>query len=118
MTTHDAELHNLIVCKRDAKGAGRNGAMHSRLEPVPTDCLTQKGPALGRASRVAQQAPELRSTAALIGIALSLDGSGRFVGHPHRQLGDALVGVDHLLQAVARQIALNGHEVLHRAGGG
>jgi len=31
------------------KRAGSNGAMRSRLEPVTTDLLTQKGPALGRA---------------------------------------------------------------------
>ena len=50
---------------------------------MTADLLTQKGPALGRASRVAQQAPELRSTAALIGIALSLNGPRGLIGHPH-----------------------------------
>ena len=32
-----------------------------------------------------------------------------------RHLSNAFVGVDHLLQAVASQIALNRHKVLHRA---
>jgi hypothetical protein len=45
-----------------------------------------------------------------------LDGPSGFIGNPHGQLGDAPVRVDHLLQGVPRQIALNRHKVLHRAG--
>src|SRR3954469_21198612 len=69
--------------------------------------------ALSRASKSsAESAWGLRGAAALIGIALSLNGPGSLIGHPHRQLGDALVGVDHLLKGVAHQVALNRHKVL------
>src|SRR4051794_23015852 len=40
----DAAVHK-------CKGEGRRGAMRSRLEPVTTSRPTQKGPALGRASK-------------------------------------------------------------------
>ena len=47
--------------------------MRSRLEPVTTNPLTQKGPALGRASKsFAQSASGLGGAARLIGVALSL----------------------------------------------
>src|SRR4051794_32948089 len=43
---------------------------------------------------------ELGDAADLLGVLvrLSLDGPSRFIGDAHRQLGNALVGVDHLLQ--------------------
>jgi hypothetical protein len=51
-----------------------------------------------------------------MGVALSLlDAPGYFIGHPHRHLRDTLVGVDHLLEVVPYQIALNRDEVLHRS---
>src|SRR5215212_4945085 len=48
-----------------------------------------------------QGASGLGRAAALIGVALGLDGPSGFISRAHRQLGDALVGVDHLLQGVA-----------------
>src|SRR3954471_23189926 len=67
---------------------------------------------------LAQCAPELGDAADLLRVLvrLSLDGPGSFIGSAQRHLSNALVGVDHLLQAVPRQIALNRHKVLHRAG--
>src|SRR3712207_5288740 len=72
------------------------------------------GPGLSRLLKSPQAC--LRSAAALIGTALSLHGPSRLIGNPHGELGNALVSVDHLLQGVAHQIALNRDEVLHRTG--
>ena len=43
-----------------------------------------------------------------------LDASGSLISNAHRHLGDTLVGVDHLLEVVPNQAALNRDEVLHR----
>src|SRR3954468_1795714 len=77
-----------------------------------------KRPGAGPGLCLAQCAPELGDAADLLRILvrLGLDGPGSFIGSAQRHLSNALVGVDHLLQAVPRQIALNRHKVLHRAG--
>src|SRR5215207_9927885 len=66
----------------------------------------------------APRASGLGCAASLISVLvrLRLDGAGGLIGNAQRHLGDALVGVDHLLQGVPSQIALNRDEVLHRAG--
>src|SRR3954469_14036098 len=65
----------------------------------------------------AQCALELGDAANLLRvlIRLGLDGPSRLIGSAQRQLRNALVGVNHLLQAVPHQVALNRHKVLHRA---
>src|SRR3954453_8861810 len=100
-----AALHN--------KPGGRSSqglSCPSAASRMPTPDM--KRPGAGPGLCVAQQASELGGAPTLIGVALSLNGPRGFLGHPHRQLGDALVGVDHVAQAVPRQITLNGHEVL------
>src|SRR3954449_7921973 len=62
--------------------------------PIPD----MKRPGAGPGLCVAQQVSELRSAAALIGVALGLDGPRGLVSDAHRHLGNTLVGVDHLLQ--------------------
>src|SRR3954470_22735764 len=62
-----------------------------------------------------QRASGLGGAAALIGVALSLDGPSRLVGDAHRQLGDGLVGFAPLAPARPRQMALTRHEVRRRA---
>src|SRR5215211_1807822 len=68
--------------------------------------------------RLAQRASGLRDAADLLGVLvrLGLDGPSRLISRAQGYLGNALVGVDHLLQAVPHQITLNRYEVLHRAG--
>src|SRR3954462_15465952 len=93
------------------------GSVRPTGERTKADLMARKGPALGRASRLSvQRASGLGGAATLIGIALSLNGPSRLISNPHRQLGNALVGVDHLLQSVPHDVALNRHKVLHRAG--
>jgi hypothetical protein len=67
------------------------------------DPLTQKDPALGRASKASpQRASGLGDAADLLGVLvrLGLDGPSRLISRAQGYLGNALVGVDHLLQAV------------------
>src|SRR5215210_7138819 len=61
---------------------------------------------------------ELRDAADLLRVLvrLGLDGPSRLISRAQRYLSDALVGVDHLLQAVPYQLTLNRHKVLNRAG--
>src|SRR5215218_5400952 len=89
-----------------------------RTGTVNADLLTRKGPALGRASSVCSSRRDaaLGGAAQLMGVALSLlDAPGGLISRAQRYFCNALVGVDHLLQAVPYQIALRGHEVLYRA---
>src|SRR5215212_4944076 len=83
---------------------------------IPTSRYEKARRWAGPHRRLAQSAPELGSAASLVGVALCLNGPGGLIGSAHRQLRNALVGVDHLLQAVPHQITLHGHKVLHRAG--
>src|SRR3954449_8746033 len=86
-----SENANLQTWKRPGTGPGLKGS-------------AQRAPALGRAGAINVRA------------ALSLDGPSGLIGHPRRQLRNALVGVNLLLQAVPRQIALTRHKVLDRTG--
>src|SRR3954468_10068761 len=83
---------------------------------IPTSRYEKARRWAGPHRRLAQSAPELGSAASLVGVALCLNGPGGLIGSAHRQLRNALVGVDHLLQAVPHEVALNRHKVLHRAG--
>src|SRR4051812_15425454 len=49
-------------------------------------------------------------------VRLGLDDPPSLLGNAQRYLGNALVGVDHLLGGAPRPFALNRHKVLHRAG--
>src|SRR3954452_15000054 len=83
---------------------------------IPTSRYEKARRWAGPHRRLAQSAPELGSAASLVGVALCLNGPGGLIGSAHRQLRNALVGVNHLLQAVPHQVALNRHKVLHRTG--
>src|SRR3954451_9578826 len=90
----------------------------STVGPVTADLPTQKRPGAGPGLCLAQCALELGDAANLLRvlIRLGLDGPSRLISRAQRYLGNALVGVDHLLQAVPHQVALNRDKVLHRAG--
>src|SRR3954447_24263537 len=79
-------------------------AMHNRPEGRSSQGLScpsaasrmptpdMKRPGAGPGLCVAQQASELGGAPTLIGVALSLNGSGRLIRDAQRHLGDALVG--------------------------
>src|SRR3954466_6366171 len=66
---------------------------------LPTQARHWAGPLFS--SKCPSLSLELGDAADLLGVLvrLSLDGPSRFIGDAHRQLRNALVGVDHLLQA-------------------
>ena len=115
-----APIHNARCCTApfmlhciNSDGAGGRRGAPSCSEN--TELLTQgnlRGPACS-----AQSARRLGDAANLLGVLvrLILDDPTRLVSNAQRHLGDTLVGVDHLLQAVPSQIALNRHKVLNRA---
>src|SRR3954465_13182603 len=109
--------------------SGRGGAHRAwALAQGPTvpervrpkwDSLARRGPAHGRTSKAqAQRALGLRGTADLLGILvrLGLNDAGRLLSDAQRHLGNPLVDLNHLPDAVPDKLALNRPKVLHRAG--
>src|SRR5215210_3672306 len=97
---------------REQVAAGPRGPRSVACIPTPRYERARRW--TGPCRCLAQSAPELGGAASLVGVALCLNGPSGLISRAHRQLGNALVGVNHLLEVVPHDVALNGDEVLHR----
>src|SRR4051794_17632858 len=75
------------IRERSEQGASLPTRRADRSRPPDRKARRWAGPCF------VPRASGLSRAATLMGVALSLDGPSRLIGHPHRQLGNPLVGI-------------------------